>query len=340
MRNPHAGVPFTESDAAIAAALQDVSVPALLMSCVHMTDDDAVRRSILDGPLTTGRAVPQRGAGLHVRGGQGRGPRLALGIIADYRDRGCPEPEPVDAATLHRMMNWIAAAEVPDEYVPMMLEEMDLDGADAREEPLRQRSGGAPRLPVLVIGAGQSGILAAIRLQQAGIPFTVDREESGRRRNLVGEQLSRRAGRRRQSLLLLQLRTGRSLDRVLRPPTRTAGLLRRRDATPRPRRAHPVRHRGHLRGVGRRHRHLGGHVSRPRRRPGDAARQRGHQRRRSTQPPFLPDLPGADTSPDRAFHTARWDHGVDLSGKDVVMIGAGATGFQLAPAIADTVEVG
>jgi len=23
---------------------------------------------------------------------------LALGIIADYRDRGCPEPEPIDAA--------------------------------------------------------------------------------------------------------------------------------------------------------------------------------------------------------------------------------------------------
>ena len=38
-----------------------------------------------------------------------------------------------------------------------------------------------------------------------------------------------------------------------------------------------------------------------------------------------------------AFHTARWDHGVDLAGKDVVMIGAGATGFQLAPAIAGTV---
>ncbi len=51
MRNPHAGQPFTASDEQISAALADVSVPALLMACVHMTDDEAVRRRILDGPL-------------------------------------------------------------------------------------------------------------------------------------------------------------------------------------------------------------------------------------------------------------------------------------------------
>jgi 4-hydroxyacetophenone monooxygenase len=51
--------------------------------------------------------------------------------------------------------------------------------------------------------------------------------------------------------------------------------------------------------------------------------------------PFVPDVPGRFDGP--AFHTARWDHGVDLTGKRVVMIGAGATGFQVAPAIADRV---
>ena len=38
-RNPHAGRPFTDDDAAIAAALEDVSVPALLCSMVHITGD-------------------------------------------------------------------------------------------------------------------------------------------------------------------------------------------------------------------------------------------------------------------------------------------------------------
>ena len=51
MRNPNSGEPFSNSDDEIAAALQDVSIPTLLLSCVHMTDDESVRRSILEGPL-------------------------------------------------------------------------------------------------------------------------------------------------------------------------------------------------------------------------------------------------------------------------------------------------
>jgi len=39
VRNPHAGEPFTDDDATIEAMLQDVSVPALLCSLVHMTGD-------------------------------------------------------------------------------------------------------------------------------------------------------------------------------------------------------------------------------------------------------------------------------------------------------------
>jgi 4-hydroxyacetophenone monooxygenase len=52
--------------------------------------------------------------------------------------------------------------------------------------------------------------------------------------------------------------------------------------------------------------------------------------------PYVPDVPGSFDGPQ--FHTARWDHSVDIAGKDVVMVGAGATGFQVAPAIADSVR--
>src|SRR5689334_15888319 len=38
-RNPHTGLPFADDDAAIAAALEDVSIPALMCSLVHMTGD-------------------------------------------------------------------------------------------------------------------------------------------------------------------------------------------------------------------------------------------------------------------------------------------------------------
>jgi cation diffusion facilitator CzcD-associated flavoprotein CzcO len=49
--------------------------------------------------------------------------------------------------------------------------------------------------------------------------------------------------------------------------------------------------------------------------------------------PALPDIPGADTFQGPAFHTARWDHGVDLTGKRVAVIGTGASAVQVVPRI-------
>ncbi|PRC54401.1 4-hydroxyacetophenone monooxygenase, partial [Mycobacterium sp. ITM-2017-0098] len=54
--------------------------------------------------------------------------------------------------------------------------------------------------------------------------------------------------------------------------------------------------------------------------------------------PNLPDFPGRETFSGPSFHSAAWDHSVDLAGKRVALIGAGASGFQIAPAIADTVD--
>jgi hypothetical protein len=39
--------------------------------------------------------------------------------------------------------------------------------------------------------------------------------------------------------------------------------------------------------------------------------------------PAVPPLPGMETFPGAAFHTARWDHSVDLNGKRVAVVGTG-----------------
>jgi hypothetical protein len=39
--------------------------------------------------------------------------------------------------------------------------------------------------------------------------------------------------------------------------------------------------------------------------------------------PSLPAIPGLDTFPGGVFHTARWDHSVDLKGKRVAVVGTG-----------------
>jgi len=47
-----------------------------------------------------------------------------------------------------------------------------------------------------------------------------------------------------------------------------------------------------------------------------------------------PDIPGRDVFKGPAFHSAEWDHSVDLTGKRVAVIGTGASAIQFVPEIA------
>lgn len=49
--------------------------------------------------------------------------------------------------------------------------------------------------------------------------------------------------------------------------------------------------------------------------------------------PAIPRLPGLDTFAGPAFHSASWDASVDLSGKQVAVVGTGASAIQFVPAI-------
>ncbi|WP_425245500.1 flavin-containing monooxygenase [Streptomyces sp. NEAU-NA10] len=49
--------------------------------------------------------------------------------------------------------------------------------------------------------------------------------------------------------------------------------------------------------------------------------------------PKIPDVPGLDSFPGKVFHSARWDHDHDLTGKRVAMVGTGASAIQIVPAI-------
>ncbi len=49
--------------------------------------------------------------------------------------------------------------------------------------------------------------------------------------------------------------------------------------------------------------------------------------------PSIPDLPGRDTFAGPAFHSAEWDHEVDLLGKRIAVLGTGASAIQFVPGI-------
>lgn len=54
--------------------------------------------------------------------------------------------------------------------------------------------------------------------------------------------------------------------------------------------------------------------------------------------PVLPDIAGRESFTGPAFHTARWDHDVALEGKRIGIIGTGSTAIQLVPAIVEQVS--
>ena len=222
-RNPHWGEAFTDADDAIAAALEDVSVPVLLCSLVHMTGDPSWIRE---------QSLPRMPGTMDLQGGLDDDElaelrRRAVPAIAAYRDAGSI-PHELSRDVLVEMMAFLAGRPLEGVMVPMFLEDLQFDGADSGaitwgdEMPAEAKAGS----PVVVIGCGLSGILAGIRLAQAGLPFTIVEKNDGPGRHLVGEPVPRGAGRRRQPPLLLLVRAVAPLERVLLPAARAARLLR------------------------------------------------------------------------------------------------------------------
>ena len=53
--------------------------------------------------------------------------------------------------------------------------------------------------------------------------------------------------------------------------------------------------------------------------------------------PVTPDIPGLESFTGTTFHSARWHHDLDLTGKRVAVVGSGASAIQFVPAIAPKV---
>src|SRR4029453_18442959 len=127
-RNIHAGLPITDDDAAIAAALEDASIPTLVLSLVHIPGDP----SWIRGELRPQGLFLNEVQGFMSEDAKAQVRALALDVIRKYRDGGSQLPSPPSPALIREMMSWLVCTEVPDEYVPMMLEELELEGRDQR----------------------------------------------------------------------------------------------------------------------------------------------------------------------------------------------------------------
>jgi 4-hydroxyacetophenone monooxygenase len=333
-RNPFAGTPFTDDDETIAAMLEDVSVPALLCSLVHMTGDPSWLRGeerprALTPMEVQAMMAPEDLAAVRAK---------ALPAIVAYRDGGCvpsmPPPEVVQ-----EMMDFLAVRPVPDDVAPMMLEELRLDGTDARaprwgdEVPAAVRSDAH----VVVIGCGESGIVAGIRLAEAGLPFTIVEKSDGpggtwRDNRYPGARVD--VGSHHYSYSFEP--SDSWSEYFCRQPELQAyfeGVVDKHGLAPH------CRFDTEVTGAAWDESSARWHVTV---RAGDGSTETIVARFvisavGSLNLPKLPAFEGMDSFAGPSFHSARWPRDLDIAGKRFGLVGAGATGFQIAPTIADEV---
>lgn len=315
-------------------ALAEAHLPALLMSAVHITGDasllDRFPRPVYDffGDSRTGGWTPEL---------QAKAREIAKAAIEKHLSGGA-KPVTPSADTVAKMMDFITGVDIPPHYVPFLMEELAIEGVDAKYPHWEGIGERKKAMKIVIVGAGMSGLLAAIRLKQAGVAFEIVEKN-----NDVGGTWYE------NSYPGCRVDTQNHLYSYSFEPNHewpmhysTQNVLL--DYFQRIAKKHDLR--GNIR--------FETQVVEAR---FDEKTARWNVRVRDAagkeetivadavisavgqlNQPKLPDIPGVDSFQGPAFHSAHWRHDVELKGKTVACIGTGASAFQFVPEIARDVK--
>ncbi|MGH9211114.1 MAG: flavin-containing monooxygenase [Acidimicrobiales bacterium] len=332
--------PITASDDEIRGILAEAEVPPLLPALAYVTGNlSLLREDLRPDPLLFN--MPQGGL---TEDQQAEARATALDALIRFRDGGSqPAPPPSDEDVL-RIMEYAVGGADMGAYLPLLEEELAHRGADRRApgwhvSEVAPDAATAVDFRVAIVGAGMSGLLAAHRLRQAGIPFVIveknddvggtwyENSYPGCRVDNPNHNYSYSFAQRHdwplhfstQDVLLGYFRAcadGFGVREHIRFGTEVVSATWSEED---------------LRWTV---------VVRPA--DGDGAEETlvvdavisavGQLNR-----PLMPDIAGLGTFSGPAFHSARWRHDVDLAGKRVAVIGTGATAVQIIPEIAPVV---
>ena len=248
-------------------------------------------------------------------------------------------PEPGDEALVFEIMQFCAGEPIDPAYVPLVREECGFGGSDPRrfaweQTPPREK---LEEFRVGIIGSGFGGLCAAIRLQQAGIPFTIYEKND----DIGGTWYENDYPDLRVDV------PNHFYSYSFEPNPDWSSFFARRDEL----KAYidAIAHKHGLReNVRLRTEVLSTRWDEARGswslelRSADGAHERVQVRAlisavRMLNRPSVPDLPGLRDFAGIAFHSTHWDHSLDLAGRRVGVIGTGASGMQIVPAIAPNV---
>jgi 4-hydroxyacetophenone monooxygenase len=324
--------PITESDDELRAIVERAELAPLLPALAYATGDLSLLRDDLrpdpllfvmpDGGLTPAQVDAIRD--------------VALDALIRFRDGGChPAPVPSDDDVL-RIMEFAVGGGDMAPYLPLLEEELAHRGED-RRAPTWHKADVAPdtRFRVAVIGAGVSGLLAGHRLTQAGVDFVIfeknddvggtwfENQYPGCRVDNPNHNYSFSFAQRHD--WPFHFSTQPVLHEYLRDCTDAFGLW------------NSIRFHTEVVSAVWSDAQLHWEVA-VRTADGvehtevfDAVVSAVGQLNR---PSYPTTIPGFGTFEGPAFHSARWDHSVDLAGKRVAVIGTGASAMQLIPEIA------
>jgi 4-hydroxyacetophenone monooxygenase len=325
-----------ESIAARRAALEAADIVPLVMVLVQFTGDMHLLdrcEPYIKGPFDAQQRIP---AALRLEVVD------KLLAVLDRYWKGELEmpPAPPDETQFVRMMSIAVGRLVPPKYVEMMRDdfqfgEKNAGGLNWTRPPERER---LERFRVAIVGAGVSGILAAIRLKQAGVAFTVFDKNAA----VGGTWYENRypgCGCDTPNHFYsysFELNAGWSEYYVKRDELWAYCLdcVEKYGIT-----AH-LRLNTEVLGAQYDQNSHAWHVS---------SRAAGAQPRVDSynavicavgqlNRPSVPYISGAETFEGPAFHTAAWDSTVTIEGRRVAIVGTGASAMQVGPAIADKVR--
>jgi 4-hydroxyacetophenone monooxygenase len=315
------------------AAIEATEIAALLPTVAYVTGDRSILRDEFR-PTMDLSFEPQQGVAPDL---VERAFDEAERALLDWIDRGAPAVAPPTDAELDELLAFVVGSDPLAEYRTLLLEELGLEGVDLRA-PQWSASTLAPgrEFRVGIVGAGMSGLVAAHRLQQVGVGVVVFEKDT----DVGGTWLENRYPGCRvdvpSHLYSYTFAPGRWTHRWSTQPDLLDYFRRCSDE------------------LGLRHLiRFGTEVVDATWSDDDATwtvRTRDAEGVERTEQvnllvsavgqlnrPSIPDIPGAADFAGPTFHSARWDHDVDVVGKRVVVIGTGASALQFVPAIADRV---